>query len=131
MGRSKLQDTVEMQQAETEADLAKEFNECINFGEVNSAQSERETAKKNLERDSQERKLKENNEELRRCDLIENITSAVSAHPVQNQGITEAPGIQNKMPACNMKESEPCIKVPPRINEHISPCEASQGKNPR
>ena len=82
MGRSKLQDTVEMQQAETKADLAKEFNECINFGEVNSAQSERETAKTNLERDSQERKLKENNEELRRCDLIENITSAVSAHPV-------------------------------------------------
>ena len=37
MGRSKLQETVEMQQAETEADLAKEFNECINFGEVNSA----------------------------------------------------------------------------------------------
>ena len=84
-----------------------------------------------MERDSQERKLKENNEELRRCDLIENITAAISAHPVQNQGITEAPGIQNKMPACNMKESEPCIKVPPRINEHMSPCEASQGKNPR
>ena len=37
MGRSKLPVTVETQQAETEADLAKEFNECINFGEVNSA----------------------------------------------------------------------------------------------
>ena len=52
MGRSKLPDMVETQQAETEAELAKEFDECINFGEVNSAQSERVTAKTNLERDS-------------------------------------------------------------------------------
>ena len=35
------------------------------------------------------------------------------------------------MPACNVKESGPCIEMPPRINEHMRPCEASQGKNPR
>ena len=131
MGRSKLPVTVETQQAETEADLAKEFNECINFGEVNSAQLERETAKTDLEKDSQERKLKENNEELRRCVLNEEIIAADNAKLVQNQGVTEVPVIQNKKPTCNVKESRSCIKVPPRINEHVSPCEGSQGKNPR
>ena len=112
-------------------DLAKEFNKCINFGEVNSAQSERETAKTDLGRDSQERKLKENNEELRRYDLNENIIAADNANQVQNQGVMEVPGIQNRKSACNVKESGSCINVPPRINEHVSPCEGSQGKNPR
>ena len=131
LGRSEPPGTVETQQAETEAELAKEFDECINFDEVNSAQPERVTATTNLERDSQERKIKENNEELRRCDLMDNITAAVSAHPVQNQGVTEDQGIRNKKPACKVKESGPCFEVPPRINDHVRPCEVSQEKKPR
>ena len=131
MGRSKLPVTVETQQAETEANLAKEFNECINFGGVNSAHSKIEMSKLDLERDSQERKLKENDEELRRCDLNERIIAANNAKLVHNQGVTESPVIQIKKSACNVKESGSCINMPPRINEHMSPCEGSQGKNPR
>ena len=131
IGWSKLPGTMETQKAKIEVDLAKEFNKCINFGEVNSTQSERETTKMDLGRDSQERKLKENNEELRRYDLNENIIVADNANQVQNQGVMEVPGIQNRKSACNVKESGSCINVPPRINEHVTPCEGSQGKNPR
>ena len=131
VGRSKLPVTVEMPQVEIEVDLAEEFNERINFGGVNSASSKIETPKPNLERDSLERNLKEIDEELRKYDINEKIISGDITDPIKAQGVMVNIEFQTEESAGQLKESGSCINVPPRINDHVSPCEVIRGKNPR
>ena len=111
--------------------MAKEFNECINFGGFNSALSEIETTNPNLERDSLGRNLKEIDEELRKYDINEKIISGDITDPIKAQGVMVNIEFQTEDSAGQLKESGSCINVPPRINDHVSPCEVIQGKNPR
>ena len=116
---------METPQVETQADLAEEFNECINFGGFNSTLSEIETTNPNLERDSLGRNLKEIDEELRRYDMNEKIISGDITNPIKAQGVTVNIEFQTKESDGQLKESGSCINVPPRINDHMSPCEGS------
>ena len=122
---------METPQVETEADLAEEFNECINFGGFNSALSEIETTNPDLERDSLGRNLKEIDEELRRYDINEKIISGDITDPIKAQRVMVNIKFQTEESAGQLKESGSCINVPPRINDHVSPCEVIRGKNPR
>ena len=121
---------METPQVETQADLAEEFNECINFGGFNSTLSEIETTNPNLERDSLGRNLKEIDEELRKYDINEKIISVDITDPIKAQGVMVNIEFQTEESAGQLKESGSCINVPPRINDQVSPCEVIRGKNP-
>ena len=78
-----------------------------------------------------ERNIKEIDDELRRYEINERIIPGDINNPIKAQGVTENFEFQPEESASQLKESGSCINVPPRINDHMSPCEVILGKNPR